>query len=199
MVSPHAYVALIGDIRASRELEDRRGVQERLETALSEVNQRAGPALAARMVITAGDEFQGLFHGEAAAANALAAMHHVANALHPVELAFGLGLGSLETALKAEAVGMDGPCFHRAREALEQRAKGRDRWAAVEGFQKVTATANHLLTLCGALRRGWTSRQLEFIRALEAPDAPTQKAVAQAMDVSPSVVSESLKAAHYRE
>ncbi len=188
------YVALIGDIRGSRELEDRAQVQERFERTLEDANEAFDEAIAADLVITTGDEFQGLFATPSAALEALVA---IADELAPVRFAFGLGRGALETKLKPQAVGMDGPCFHRAREALEA-ASQQQAFAQVSGFGSSTDTwANTVLILVGVIRERWTDRQLAFIRALR--ELPTQQAVAERFEVSPSVVSESLTAANFHK
>lgn len=186
------YVALIGDIRGSRDLEDRAQVQERFERTLEDANETFDEAIAADLVITTGDEFQGLFTTPSAALEALVA---VADELAPVRFVFGLGHGTLETKLKPQAVGMDGPCFHRARQALEAASQDQV-FARVSGFGSSTDPwANTVLDLVGALRQRWTDRQQAFIRAYR--ELPTQRAVAERFEVSPSVVSESLTAASF--
>ena len=55
------YLALIGDVRRSREHTDRRGLQRQLERSLERINTSLAPALASRFILTLGDEFQGLF------------------------------------------------------------------------------------------------------------------------------------------
>lgn len=192
---PQTYLALIGDIRGSRELEDRAAVQQRLEAVLTDLNDRLGPVLAADLIITTGDEFQGLFLAPEAL---IETVIEVSDRLHPLTVAFGIGAGPLETPLKPQAVGMDGPCFHTARHALEVLAKDRDRWAAIDGFgASIERPANTILSLMGAIRQGWTPRQAEIIRTVRS--AETQKAAAEVLDVSPSVVSESLSTARFRQ
>ncbi len=200
------YIALIGDIRGSRELEDRAQVQQDLEAILGVLNRRLGHSLAAELVITTGDEFQGLFLDGQAVVDAMAS---VSERFPGLSFAFGIGIGGLDTPLKDQAVGMDGPCFHAARKALEQRAKARDRWAAIaypeellgdetaRGSPPSQDAVNVILSLMGAVRSGWTERQVEVIS--EVRRAPTQKAVAEGLGVSPSVVSESLSAARFRQ
>lgn len=56
------YVAIIGDIKNSRELQDRKQVQEKLEAVLNEINDTYDADIASKFLITLGDEFQGLLH-----------------------------------------------------------------------------------------------------------------------------------------
>lgn len=185
------YVALISDIRASRELEDRAGVQSRLREALGEVDEQLGEDLAARFAITTGDEFQGLL---ATPEPVVSTMGRLAEALPELTLAFGLGIGRLETQLRQEAVGMDGPCFHEARAALAD-AKRADRWACLRGLDEADERfLDAMLGLLGAARADWTPTQSRYARARR--DADTLQQVADAFDRAKSSVSESLSAAH---
>jgi len=84
---------------------------------------------------------------------------------------------------------------HRAREAIVL-AKRTGRWAAVGGIPaRAQQVADALLRLAGETRNAWTDRQVEIARAHRT--RPLRKDVAVALGVSPSVVSESLKAARF--
>ncbi len=124
------YLAVIGDLRRSRQTPDRSMVQERLTEALDELNRAFASRLASALVITVGDEFQGLLHRPESVVDLLA-RYEEAMDFPPTR--FGLGWGPLSTRLKPEAIGMDGPCFHAAREALII-SKAQDRWVTVRGF-----------------------------------------------------------------
>ena len=205
------YAALIGDVVASRELEDRAGVQRRLRGLLSELNRqlREGggeaaepgggkaapgrPPLAVELGVTAGDEIQGLLLRAEAAVDV---MVRLADELHPVRITWGIGIGDLETDLEGDVSLLDGPCFHRARSALERAARD-GAWARLEGIDPVLDRGlSALFRLMGAVRDGWTETQARYARATR---GRLQKEVAEEYGVSPSVVSESLKAARYRD
>lgn len=189
-----AYAALIGDIRGSRQLDDRAGTQQALDEALAELNEQLAAPLAADLVITTGDEFQGLFASPGAATEAIGRLDE---RFPELAFAFGLGWGSLETSLEPEAVGMDGPCFHRARAAIEA-AEDETAGIAVRGFgTEADDHASAMLALVQATRSDWTQVQSRY--ALAVRDADTQQAVAEAFERSKSSVSESLTAAHARE
>ncbi len=186
------YCALIGDVVGSRGLPDRSGLQERLRTFLAQLDRRLGPDLAARFELARGDEIQALLLRPAGAVEALS---FLAEELHPVRLTWGLGLGALTTGLAERPGQIDGPAFHRARRAW-QEARSSDRWLAARGFGEVEdSVLTGLFTLLGALRARWTERQNQFVREAR---GDLQKNVAQRLGVSPSVVSESLKAAAFQ-
>jgi hypothetical protein len=193
-------VAVIGDLRRSRAADDRAALQRRFERAL-EAAAEPRPAGALQLpdpdpvsgpTITTGDEFQTLF---GAPEEALELVLRLDEALHPVRARYGLGAGALETPVNPDdAIGMDGPCFHRARAALEG-ADRTDRWVQVEGFgDRVDPAASATLDLAAAVRAGWTDRQRSYAEAYR--ELGVQAEVAERFDVAKSTVSESLAAAN---
>lgn len=193
---PPEYVALIGDIRGSRTLEDRQAAQREFRTVVEALDEELpDDETASPFTVTTGDEFQGLLTDAGAALEAAIA---ASDRLHPLRLRFGLGRGPLETDLNREqAIGMDGPCFHRAREAV-QAARADETWLRVAGWPDgLDPRVNPLFDLVGCVRADWTDRQAEFAHALQA--AGTQTQVAEAFDVAKSTVSESLSAGHVHE
>lgn len=185
-------MAVIGDLRGSRALADRAAVQQRLESGLVAVNRRLEGELAAAFVVTLGDEFQGLLRRPQ---TAMAALDALEEELGDLPVRYALGWGALSTRLRPEAIGMDGPCFHAAREALDA-GKREQRWATVRGFgERGDAILNGMLRLVGEVRSGWTRTQATTVRAMRG--ARTQKDVAARRGVSESTVSKALKGARY--
>lgn len=186
------YVALIGDVVASRRVADREGLQRELKAALARVNRRAGRALAAPLSLTAGDEIQGLFREPAAVVDAVV---EVADAVFPARLVHGLGFGALETDLGPEPALLDGPCLHRAREALAE-ARAESAWLVSQGLgqpEDVVVTA--LFRLLGELRSRWTEIQAQHVAHAR---GRSQKEVAERLGKAESTISESLKAAGFQ-
>ncbi len=109
------YLALIGDIVDSKSLAGRDAFQKRLLASLRAASDRK-PRLASPYTITLGDEFQAVYRS---ADHLWLDIFSILADLHPVEARFGIGLGELTTAINPkQALGMDGPAFHRAREAI---------------------------------------------------------------------------------
>ncbi len=186
------YLALIGDLKASRELPNRHEAQERLADALEEANQALALHQAARLVITVGDEFQGLFRAPAAVLDLLTFLDQ---RLPEIKIRFGLGWGTLSTARLAEAIGMDGPCFHAARDALKL-AKDEERWVAVNGFGSEHDKAlNGIFSLLGSVRAQWTAIQAATVAEMRT--AETQKEVAERRGVATSTIHKALQGALY--
>jgi len=186
------FLAVIGDIRGSRQSDDRQALQQRLEAGLVATNQQYRSALAAEFVITLGDEFQGLLRVPGAAMEVVVTLEA---ALPEIPICYGMGWGTLTTSLRSQAVGMDGPCFHAARDTLEwgKRAK---QWVTVQDFGTGNdAILNSFLNLMGGVRARWKRRQAETVALMR--NARYQKDVAATRGVVESVVSDTLKAALY--
>jgi hypothetical protein len=190
------FVALIGDIRGSRELEDRQAAQREFKGVVDALNEQLPDgSIASRFTVTTGDEFQVLLTD---AADAVEAAVSASDRFHPAKLRFGIGRGKLDTELNPDqAIGMDGPCFHRARDAIDA-ARTDGAWLRVAGWSDdLDRHVNAMFDLVQCVREDWTDRQAQFASALK--EAGAQKRVAERYDVSKSTVSESLSAGHVQE
>ncbi|WP_435099478.1 SatD family protein [Halorubrum sp. N11] len=190
------YVALIGDIRGSRKLDNRNEAQEEFKQVVDSLNEHVPDgSIASRFTVTTGDEFQVLLTD---ATDAVTAAVAASDRFHPARLRFGIGLGELDTEVNPDqAIGMDGPCFHRARKAIDAAATD-EAWLRVDGWSNaLDSHVNAMADLVQCVREDWTARQAEFALALT--EAATQKRVAERYGVSKSTVSESLSAGHVRK
>lgn len=189
------FVALIGDIRGSRELDDRQEAQQAFNDVVELLNESIQDrAIASPFTVTTGDEFQVLMNEATAAVEASVL---ASDQFHPARLRFGIGRGRLDTEVNPDqAIGMDGPCFHRAREAIDA-AREAGAWLRVAGWPDDLARhANAMFDLLQCIREDWTDRQAQFALALE--EEGSQNAVAARYNVSKSTVSESLSAGHVK-
>lgn len=195
-VDDQLYVALIGDIRGSRELEDRDEVQKEFKWVVGFLNDHIPTdSITSRFTVTTGDEFQVLLRDATAAVEAAVS---ASDRFHPARLRFGIGRGALDTEVNPnQAIGMDGPCFHRAREAINSARKD-EAWLRAGGWSTdLDRRVNSMFDLVQCVRGDWTERQAQFALALKEEGA--QKSVADRYDVSKSTVSESLSAGHVQE
>ncbi|MBD3336016.1 MAG: hypothetical protein GF355_10930 [Candidatus Eisenbacteria bacterium] len=186
------YLAVIGDLRGSRQTADRARIQERLEAVMAAANRELSGDLAASLVVTVGDEFQGLLHRPESFLDLLATYDL---AMHDVPARFALGWGGLSTKLKPTSIAMDGPCFHAAREAME-RAKEEGRWITAAGFgDEPDRILNGLFHLIGSVRAQWTDTQAATVAQMRR--TATQKEVAELRKVATSTVHKALRGALY--
>lgn len=190
------YVAVIGDLITSRSLEaaDRSALHDRLAAGLVQITHDHSAGVAARPRTTLGDEFQALLHLESTGARALLALlTTVQDCALPLSMRFGIGIGTLTTRLEPEAIGMDGPCFHRAREALQlARTTKLPCWLFGENN-----SAHRVWSLLGChflrQREAWTDPQRAAIRAYR--ELGSWKEVAMRMGVTQGAITQRHRAA----
>jgi hypothetical protein len=156
--------------------------------AVDRANRLYTNDIAAGFVLTIGDEFQGLLKDVDSVAKLLA---DIRASVHPIELRFGIGFGGLDTPLEIVALGMEGPCFHRARTALE-RAESHDSLIDVETPNPDPGFHIYSLLYAG-LRQRWTMRQKQVFD-LSMSGVPG-KSIALRLGITASAVSQHLRAA----
>ena len=185
-----SYAALIGDVVGSRRSPDRRALQRRLRYGIEKVNTDLGGWLSSPLALYGGDEVQGLVARPEACVEIVVGL---SEAIFPECLVFGLGYGTVSTELSPDVAEIDGPCFHRARSALED-VRG-EAWLKASGFGATTDMAlTTLFGLMAAIRSRWTEKQQIYVRAAR---HKSQKSVAEELGVFPSTVSESLRASSF--
>jgi DNA-binding CsgD family transcriptional regulator len=181
------YIAIIGDVVRSRDVSERGVIQGRLRAGIERVNEKFASQMVSRFILTIGDEFQGLLKSIDELIPLLAVLRA---AIHPVEQRIGIGVGVLDTAIQEVALGMDGPCFHRARSAIERaKMSGTSLEVDTEGGDE---TFRIYALLYAGLRQGWTPRQRQVFDLSLA--GHSGKAIAAMLEISPSAVSQHLKA-----
>ena len=166
----HSFAAVIGDIKDSRHLENRKEVQVHLQEILDRLNEKYKDHIVSKFLITLGDEFQGLLCG---GEHILDMVNEIRMEMYPVRLRFGIGFGQITTDIKSEmALGADGPGYYRAREAVEllkeREKKNRPVLAELclrldEKDQEKEILLNTVFELMYVVESGWTERQRETI------------------------------------
>ncbi len=116
MKEPMYYTALIFDVIQSRKFKDRLLLQSYLKSAVDICNTLFTDLLCKPVMFSGGDEMQGLFYSAKAAYQYFAFFSRLA---YPVQFRCGIGVGPLDV-FSSEwlSTELDGPAYHRAREAL---------------------------------------------------------------------------------
>jgi DNA-binding CsgD family transcriptional regulator len=187
------YVAVIGDIVRSRHIigRDRSALQRRIESALDEMNRNFAHALAAKLLITVGDEFQGLFHDPTVLPQVI---RRLETSVSGVDVRLGIGRGPIHTDLREYAIGMDGPAWFEARRAIQEAKKGRRLGGVFAGFgQRDDLTLNGLARALHHARTRLTARQRTLLEALLENETQTQ--VADRVGVTRQAVNKQARAA----
>lgn len=197
------YIAIIGDIKNSKELEDRKGTQIKLCAVLNDINEKYKSVISAKFMITLGDEFQGLLcNGE----GVLDIIEEIQREMYPVEIRFGVGVGQITTEINAEmAIGADGPGYYKAREAIEtlKHSEYRNKTQAanirieVENDENsIAIMLNTIFSLIAVIQNNWSERQREIVWTYEKYGG-SQSECAERLSVSQSSVQRSLINGNY--
>lgn len=197
------FIAIIGDIKQSKSLEKRKEIQERLKVILKQINIKYQDDIAAKFLITLGDEFQGLLSN---GANILKIAEEIKMQLYPVQLRLGIGVGRITTDIDPEmALGADGPAYYNARTAvnlLKENDK-KHKMVPVDLCLKTEIKdngneilVNTIFELTKVIEGSWTDRQREIIwDMLKHQDG--QKNTASRLGITQSTVQKALAAGNY--
>ena len=199
----HSFAAVIGDIKDSRHLNNRKEVQDRLQWVMDRLNRKYEEDIVSKFLITLGDEFQGLLYGEK---NILSMINEIKIEMYPVRLRFGVGIGPITTDIRMEmALGADGPGYYRAREAIEvlKEREKKNRSVPADLCLKMEETdrgkevlLNTVFNLMYAVESGWTARQREIIWDMLAYGDGQQNTAAR-LSISQPTVQKALAAGNY--
>lgn len=193
-------MVVLGDVRDSRLIADRPGLQTQLDQLVRRVNASAAGAIAVPFSIAGGDEIQGMLADPTAL---LTVINHLDYEAVGFSWRIGVGWGPLSTPLANLTLEMDGECFHHARRAIATGKKD-DRWVTVSGIGEAEdAALNGVFRLLQVVRDGWTEKQrlaaAAMWRSIRDEAIPTQGAVADKLSLDKTTLSKMLKAAHYKQ
>ena len=193
------YVAVIADIVQSRRIVgiDRHDLQKKVEITLADLNRRFVDSVAAKFVITVGDEFQGLLRTARVIPELI---RYLETTLPDVKIRLGIGRGDLDTALRKEAIGMDGPVWHAARAAIRSAENDHRLGGVFVGFGDDDPILNGLARVLYYVRNRLTKKQRTILEQLLKSN--NQSTLAKRTGVSPQAISKQVRASGsepYRE
>ena len=197
------YIAIIGDLKHSQQVENRGEMQKKLQDTLSRINRLYAEDIAAKFTITLGDEFQGLL---SAGKSVLDILLDIEREMYPQQIRFGIGIGEITTEINPEiAIGADGPAYYMARKAIDFLKESESKnqvsrsYIRIEQEGEPHATVlliNTMLSLLTTLRDSWTDRQREVIWDLLV-HKDSQSEAALRLDISQSSVQKNLTGGNY--
>lgn len=152
-------IAVIGDLIDSKKISNRFEFQKRFAENLDQVNQWQAES---PYTLTLGDEFQALYTD---AQGLFYDLFHIRECIYPVRCRFSIAIGEITTPINSKrAIGMDGPAFHRAREAIEHLKKT-GRQLSIVGLPE---ERNHLfhpaINILWASTENWNRNRLKILR-----------------------------------
>ena len=197
------FWAVIGDLKKSRELQDRNAVQKRIREILDDINKKYSEDIASKFLLTLGDEFQGLLRS---GDHILAMITEIKMRLHPVRIRFGIGAGEITTDINPEmALGADGPGYYYAREAIDRLKEKEHKKKAVRADiyvkmkvqkEKEEILVNTVFELMSSVEDGWTDRQRQMMWDMLRHRDGLQK-TADRLGITQSTVQKALTAGNY--
>lgn len=155
------YTVLTADVIDSRR-------QETVVAAKkAQLHELTDAALVTPFTFSRGDEIQAVVAG---ALSSPALLRKLRYYCLPLELRIGIGIGRITSGLGASSSWeMNGPAFHRARQALEQLEENRHwRTRLVSGDPGLDQMVNTLLNLYDVIQSRWTLPQWEGVMVYEA-------------------------------
>ena len=192
------YVAVIGDVKESKKINERFMVQEKLSQVLKHVNEKYEYDISAKFIITLGDEFQGLLENSK---HLLDIIQYIQREMYPIKLRFGVGIGEIHTNILPEAaIGADGPAYYAARKTIEElreqekklKKQAPDVQVSVykqERFE--VAEINIILTFMKLTEESWSEKQRYTIWDMLL-NGGSQEECARRLDTTQSTVARRL-------
>jgi hypothetical protein len=180
-------VAFIADMVKSRDLSraERPEAQLSFSSFIASLNRKYRKAILARFVVTLGDEFQGLLSDARVIPDLLWDMQY---GFQLRALRVGVGFGTIDTPIARNAINIDGPALHCAREAIEMAKKEKLLGGVFVGFgQTYDPAFNGFARLLHYHRSRLKRQQRRVIELLR--ESLTQTAIAEKMGVSRQAVS----------
>ncbi|MGB5874912.1 MAG: SatD family protein [Bacteroidota bacterium] len=187
------FCVIIGDMKKSRQLENRANAQLQFQSAIDAINSDFRSSIRSEFLITWGDEFQGVLESATDSLRLIRAFQRTIAAkvfIPPVDFRFGVGVGPIQTEIKRVARAMDGEAFHRAREALSRSKVGPE--TIVYDFAGPAAALVNLLVLTADRRYARIRSETLQIRALM-DELENQKRVAERLRSTQQRVSRALR------
>ncbi len=188
-----SYCVITIDVNKSRNIPERRILQNRILDALVIANKNFKEFLIADFVITLGDEWQGVFSDISQSYKVVSFFQEY---FYPISLSFGVGEGEIETELFSKSVEMDGQVFHCSREALEYGKDTSQNVCYKTNDSTKDLLLNTTLHLLQILRESWTERQYQKVMLYK--QLRKETLVANELNISQADVNKSLSAAHGR-
>ena len=197
------YIAIIGDVKKSKNIKDRKEFQNKLNKILSEINEMYSDSISSNFTITLGDEFQGLLHS---GKNVMNIIQYIKKEVYSIKIRFGIGIGAITTDINSKiSIGADGPGYYKARDSIEQlktseKKKEReygDVQIKIDGDNNLQELSlNSILKLMYCIEKEWTKKQREVVYYVLF-EKKNQTETARYFDVTQSNILQILSKTHF--
>jgi len=183
------YLVIIGDIVGSKEISNRKNMQKIFADVLQEPSKIYSKTIISPLTLTIGDEFQAVLSN---AENLFQMMNLIEHRMRKISLRYGLGVGEIDTEINHQsAIGMDGPAFHFARQAVElARKEGKTYYFKCKN-KSVEERINVLLNWLDFYLKKWADQTKDILYYHQ--KKITQKEIANKMGMTQPAVSQNIR------
>jgi len=172
----------------------RAAIQKAFSQLMGRLNAEFSFGLHGKFVIALGDEFEGLIQASAASQVIPNLIWRIEQLFSDPAIRLGFGFGGIDTPIEDNVSSLDGPAFHRAREAVEGAAKSRKMGGVFQGFgNKHDEVLNGIARILHLQRSRWSRQQRNVAVLLR--QGLRQSEVARVMSRSRQAVSIDVRAA----
>lgn len=189
------YIVLSGDLKASKDIDTRSEIQEKLKDAVKLINGNLEAHIVTDFSVTAGDNFQGML----ATPSIIFELYYLLYEKLGYPFYLAAGIGKVSTELSDNVGEIDGPAFYKVSEALNKVKKGK-LWFKYESGQKFDSLISASWNLVADKLWDCSPRQrrilLYYRRNGENRDAILH--IADELNISERAVYKSLKNIKYK-
>ena len=186
IMMPKKLFVLLGDVKSSREIKNRKLFQEKLIKVCNELDQEYQNDLYADFKILKGlDEIGGVL---TEISNIYKIISKITNQIYPNTMRFVLVQNYIDTALNSKDVTkMDGPAFHKASERMKLLKKSKTFFDMETYNETIDSSLIIMINLMLLYKERWTKKQHQIIEEYE--KTLNQKKVAFKYNITQQAVS----------
>lgn len=160
------YICLIGDIVRSKSIsaKERLEFQKHFKEDLEYFNKKYKDKITSKLTITLGDEYQGFLKDAFVAFEVISYLQ----VKYPYKFRHGIAIGEIYTDVNDISIGMDGPVWWKAREALNdiKNDKKNDLGIRIYGLKNkvLEDLINNSLVFINAMMAQWKDQHKEVLK-----------------------------------
>jgi len=156
---------IIGELSSIESIKNRLQEKEMLIEVLRKVNIKYGDVIASNFTLTVGNEFQGIL---SEGTSVMEIIDWIRISMGKTGLLFGIGIGEIETRISKLSIGVDGPAYWNAREAIQAVHDDDDYGKTnilicADENRNLVQMMNETLRLCGYVESRWRETQREVV------------------------------------
>lgn len=198
----HPYIAIIADIKNSKQIKNRNDLQNRLKKVIEKINSKYKNDLASLFTITLGDEFQGLLKN---GKSLVYIIDQFEREMYPIKIRFGIGIGEITTDIDYKmSLGADGPAYYNARSMIEEIKSSEKKHKglkintrlSVQENPEASEFFNSFFSLLTIVKEKWTLRRVEIITTYINCNG-TQDDAAKILDINQSNIQKALASSNF--